>query len=65
MRARDYRVAESMFNRQQSRESELDEVLNQERGRDDAVMKNMTRLRALRIERDAKNQTVGKLLKSA
>jgi len=55
MRDKDRQVAESMFDRYQRRESELDDVLKQERARHDAAMRNMQRLRTLRIERDAEN----------
>jgi hypothetical protein len=55
MRDKDRQVAESMFDGYQRRESELDDVLKQERARHDAAMRNMQRLRTLRIERDAEN----------
>jgi hypothetical protein len=60
MRDKDRQVAESMFDRYQRRESELDDVLKQERARHDAAMKNLQRLRTLRIERDAKNHKAEK-----
>jgi hypothetical protein len=53
-------VAESIFDRNKRRESEINDALKQENARHDAVMKNMQRLRALRIERDAKNQPAKK-----
>jgi hypothetical protein len=65
MRDKDREAAESVFDRYQRRESELDEVVKQDRARHDAAVKNMQRLRALRIERDVKNQTVGKIKKRA
>lgn len=60
MRDKDRQVAESMFDRYQRRESELDDVLKQERARHDAAMKNLQRLRTFRIERDAKNHKAEK-----
>ena len=47
-------VAESVFERNQRREAEINEALKQEAARRAAVVKNMQRLRALRIARDAK-----------
>ena len=52
MRDKGRQAAESVFDRYQRRESELNEVVKQDRARHDAAMKNMQRLRALRIERD-------------
>jgi hypothetical protein len=46
-------VAESIFDRNKRRESEINDALKQENARHDAAMKNLERLRALRIERDA------------
>jgi len=67
MSERDRKAAESTFNKKQKREAEINEVLKQEDARRDATMKNMQRLRALRIERDAKkkNQPVAKVKKRA
>ncbi|MGA8321317.1 MAG: hypothetical protein WBE48_13965 [Xanthobacteraceae bacterium] len=65
MRDSDRLKAESTFNRAQRRESEISEALKQENARHDAAMKNLQRLRALRIERDAKNQAAGKVKKRA
>ena len=47
-------VAESVFDRIKRREAEINEVLKQEEARRDAAVKNMHRLRALRLARDAK-----------
>jgi phosphopantothenate synthetase len=47
-------VAESVFNRNQRRKAEINEALKQETARREAVVKNMQRLRALRLERDQK-----------
>ena len=65
MSERDRKVAEAAFDKKQRREAEINEVLKQENARRDAAVKNMQRLRALQIERDAKNQTAGKGKKSA
>jgi hypothetical protein len=46
-------VAESVFERNQRRDAEINEALKQEAAaRRAAVVKNMQRLRALRLERD-------------
>ena len=47
-------VAESVFERNQRREAEINEALRQEQARRAAVVKNMQRLRALRLARDKK-----------
>ena len=47
-------VAESVFERNQRREAEINNALKQEAARRAAVVKNMQRLRALRLERDQK-----------
>ena len=58
-------MAESAFEKKQRREAEVNEVLKQENARRDAAVKNMQRPRALRVERDAKNKSVGKIKKRA
>jgi hypothetical protein len=60
-------VAEAASDKTQRREAELDGVLKQADARREATMKNLERLRALRIERDAKkkNQPVAKVKKRA
>jgi hypothetical protein len=65
MSERDRKVAEATFDKKQKREAEINEVLKQEEALREATMKNMQRLRTLRIERDAKNQTEGKVKKRA
>ena len=50
-------VAETVFNRNQRREAEINEALKQEAARRAAVIKNMQRLRALRLSRDEKTKT--------
>ena len=47
-------VAESLFDRNRRREAETKEALQQEAVRHEAAVKNMQRLRALRLARDAK-----------
>jgi hypothetical protein len=47
-------VAESVFDRNKRREAEINEALKQEKARREAAVKNMLRLRALRLARDAK-----------
>ena len=47
-------VAESVFDRNKRREAEINEAL--EEARREAAVKNMLRLRALRLERDAKSK---------
>jgi len=46
---------ESVFNRNQRREAEINDALRQEAARHAAAVENMYRLRALRLARDAKN----------
>jgi hypothetical protein len=48
-------VAESVFDRNRRREAEIDEALKQEAARHEAAVKNMHRLRALRLARAAKS----------
>lgn len=47
-------VAETLFERTQRREAELNEALRQEHARREAAVKNMYRLRELRLARDGK-----------
>ena len=44
--------AETVFERNQRRDAEINEALKQENVRREAAVKNMYRLRALRLERD-------------
>ena len=46
--------AETVFERNQRRDAEINEALKQENVRREAAVKNMYRLRALRLERDQK-----------
>jgi hypothetical protein len=48
-------AAESLFDRNQRREAEINDALKQEAARHAAVVNNMHRLRALRLEREKKN----------
>jgi hypothetical protein len=48
-------IAESQFERNQRREAEVENALQQERARHEAAVNNMHRLRALRLARDAKS----------
>jgi hypothetical protein len=50
-------LAESVFDRNQRREAEINDALRQEAARHAAVVKNMHRLKALRLEREKKNQS--------
>jgi hypothetical protein len=49
-------VVESVFDRNQRREAEINEALKQEASRHAAVVKNMQRLRALRLAREEKSK---------
>jgi len=49
-------VAETAFDRNQRREMEINDALKQEHARREAAVKNMYRLRALRLEREAKSE---------
>ena len=46
--------AETVFERNQRRDAEINEALKKENARREAAVKNMYRLRALRLERDQK-----------
>jgi hypothetical protein len=50
-------IAESVFDRNQRREAEINDALKQEAARHDAAIKNMHRLRALRLARQRKITT--------
>jgi phosphopantothenate synthetase len=51
-----FEVAETVFDRNKRREAEINEALKQEVARHEAAVKNMHRLRALRLQRDKKSQ---------
>jgi hypothetical protein len=46
--------AETVFERNQGRDAKINEALKQENARREAAVKNMYRLKALRLERDQK-----------
>jgi hypothetical protein len=48
--------AETVFERNQRRDAQINEALKQENARREAAVKNMFRLRALRLERDQKSK---------
>lgn len=58
-----HEVAKSVFNRNQRRAAEIDEALKQEDARHAAVVKNLHRLRALRLARSAKHQSTERAVK--
>jgi hypothetical protein len=48
-------IAETVFERNQRREAEINDALKQEYARREAAIKNMYRLRALRLSQDTKS----------
>jgi hypothetical protein len=52
--AKQLEVAETVFDRNKRREAEINDALRQEQARHEAAIKNMQRLRALRLARDSK-----------
>ena len=53
-RTRQRELAESLFDRKMKRKNETDSALTEEQAEHAAVVKNMQRLRALRLSRKAK-----------
>jgi hypothetical protein len=49
-------VAETVFDRNRRREAEINDARRQEHARREAAVKNMHRLRALRLSRDGKTK---------
>jgi nitrate reductase beta subunit len=49
-------IAETAFERTQRRDKEINDAMKQERARREAAVKNMFRLRALRVARDEKTK---------
>ena len=49
-----HEIAESLFDRNQRREAEINDALKQEAARHAAAVQNMRRLRALRLAREGK-----------
>lgn len=56
MNANTREMAESAFDKGRRREAEIHAALKQERERQEAVIKNMSRLRSLRLAREAKSK---------
>ena len=56
-------VAETTFDRNRRREIEINDALRQEQARHDAAVKNMHRLRALRLARDTENESADRKAK--
>ena len=50
-------VAETVFDRNKRREAEINDAVRQEQARHDAAVKNMQRLRALRLARDTEKES--------
>jgi len=50
-------VAESVFDRNQRREAEINVAMEEQAARHAAAVKNMHRLRALRLARDAQSKS--------
>jgi hypothetical protein len=50
-------VVETVFDRNRRREAEINDALRQEQARHDAAVKNMHRLRELRLARDTKKES--------
>jgi hypothetical protein len=50
-------LAETVFQRNERREAEINDALKQEYARREAAVKNMYRLRALRLARDGNTRT--------
>ena len=53
-------VAETVFDRNKRREAEINDALRQEQARHEAAVKNMQRLRALRLKRDTEEESAGR-----
>ena len=60
MSAKDRQVAESIFDKEKRREVEIKGALQQEQAKHDAALKNMQRLRSLRLARDAQKPATKK-----
>jgi hypothetical protein len=54
LNAKQREVAESVFDRNKRREAEINDALRQEQARHEAAVKNMHRLKTLRLSRDAR-----------
>jgi hypothetical protein len=61
MSAKAREVAETFFDKNRRREAEIESALKQDKARHDSTIKNMHRLRELRLQRDAgRSQSVQK-----
>jgi len=54
--AKQRKVAGTVFDRNKRREAEINDALRQEQARHEAAVKNMHRLRALRLQHDKKTK---------
>jgi hypothetical protein len=54
LNAKQREVAETVFDRNKRREAEINDAMRQEQARHEAAVKNMHRLKTLRLARDAK-----------
>jgi hypothetical protein len=54
-----HELAETVFDRNQRREAEINDALKQEQTRREPAVRNMYRLQSLRLKRDAKSKTNG------
>ncbi len=57
LEAKQLEVAETVFDRNRRREAEISDALRQEQARHNAAVKNMHRLRALRLARDTEKES--------
>jgi hypothetical protein len=55
--AKQREIAETAFDRNKRREAEINDALKQEHARREAAVKNLYRLRALRLARDGNTRT--------
>ena len=56
MSAKDREVAESIFDKKRRREAEINGALQQENAKHEAAIKNIQRLKELRLQRDAESE---------
>jgi hypothetical protein len=56
MSAKHREVAETVFDKNKRREAEIENALQEEHARHDAAIKNMYRLRSLRLQRETQTQ---------
>jgi hypothetical protein len=60
MSAKDRQAVESVFSKEKRREAEIKGAMQQEQAKHDAALKNMQRLRSLRLARDAQKPPTNK-----